>query len=119
MNLPNYITFSHDSGQYILSTTKPYSIGQIWKCRSQQELSLKMEEFRNNGKTVAPVQGYCIFIMWDDYLLNGFQFVDEQEQVNLMAAYYLQHIQRKPRTYARYEVKPYKPLFTHTEIEIL
>lgn len=118
MKLPNYILFSINEGQHILSTTKPFSIGQLWKCKGEQELSLKMEEFRTNGKTVAPVMGYTIFIMFADSLIVDV-FLDEQEQVNLMAAYYLTHIQSKPRAYTRYEIKEYRPMFPHVEISVL
>lgn len=118
MELPNYILFSINEGQHILSTTKPFAIGQVWKWKSEQEMFSKLEEFRTNGKTVAPVMGYTIFIMFADSLIVDV-FLDEQEQTELMAAYYLTHIQSKPRTYTRYEIKPYKPMFPHVEIELL
>jgi hypothetical protein len=121
MTKETHLLFTSTGNNYVLSTSKPFSVGMVWRVRSEQELSLKMEEFRNNGKTVCQVEGYNIFVMWDGTLLSEPFMLTEWklEQTELMAAYYLRHIQAKPRAYTRYEIKQHTPLFTHNEIPVL
>lgn len=88
--LSSHIYFTLGQAQLILSTTKPFAIGQLWKARSEQELSLKLEEFKQNGKTVCVVEGYNCFVMFDRNLENKKMFgIDIIESTELMANYFL------------------------------
>jgi hypothetical protein len=119
-----HLLFTSTGNNYVLSTSKPFACGLIWRQRSEQENSLRMEEFRTNGKTVCQVEGYNIFVMFDGSLLldnigANYSHSFMEGETEKMASYYLTHIQSKPRAYTRYEVKTYKPLFQFTENPVL